>query len=154
MRWLARFGPVLLALTISAPGPVAAASEAIDGISFAGDPHVLFVPIEEIASALRWEMQLDQESGQISLNGQLLDAAHLRKLTDGTLLVPLDELQRAGATITWSNDGMQALVASDHTKIAIPFANKRVEVDLGNQRLRAYQGARLVPDRPISTGRE
>src|SRR6266581_1357133 len=154
MRWLARFGPVLLALTISAPRPVAAASEAIDGISFADDPHMLFVPIEEIASALRWEMQMDQESGQISLNGHLLHAAHLRKLTDGTLLVPLDELEGAGATITWSNDGMQALVASEHTKIAIPFANKRVEVDLANQRLRAYQGARLVLDSSISTGRE
>src|SRR2546430_1777632 len=154
MHWLARLGVLLLALTISASRLEAIPSEGLDGISFADDPHVLFVPIEEIASALRWEMQLDQESGQISLNGQLLDAAHLRKLTDGTLLVPLDELQRAGATITWSNDGMQALVASDHTKIPIPFANKRVEVDLGNQRLRAYQGARLVLDSSISTGRE
>jgi len=154
MHWLARLGVLLLALTISASRLEAIPSEGLDGISFADDPHVLFVPIEEIASALRWEMQLDQESGQISLNGQLLDAAHLRKLTDGTLLVPLDELQRAGATITWSNDGMQALVASDHTKIAIPFANKRVEVDLANQRLRAYQGSRLVLDSAISTGRE
>jgi hypothetical protein len=69
-------------------------------------------------------------------------------------LVPLDELQRAGATITWSDDGMQALVASDNKNIAIQFANKRVEVDLANQRLRAYQGARLVLDSPISSGRE
>ena len=154
MHWLARLGVLLLALTISASRLEAISTEELDGISFADDPHMLFVPIEEIASALRWEMQMDQESGQISLNGHLLDAAHLRKLTDGTLLVPLDELERAGATITWSNDGMQALVASEHTKIAIPFANKRVEVDLANQRLRAYQGARLVLDSSISTGRE
>jgi hypothetical protein len=154
MHWLTRLGVLLLALTISASRLEAIPSEGLDGISFADNPHMLFVPIEEIASALRWEMQLDQESGQISLNGHLLDAAHLRKLTDGTLLVPLDELEGAGATITWSNDGMQALVVSDHTKIAIPFANKRVEVDLANQRLRAYQGARLVLDSSISTGRE
>src|SRR5204863_10014641 len=141
-----------LTLTISAPRLEAVPSEELDGISFAEDPHMLFVPVEEIALALRWEMQLDQEL--IFLNGQLLDAAHLRKLTDGTLLVPLDELQRAGATITWSNDGMQALVASDHTKIAILFSNKRVEVDLANQRQRAYQGSRLVLDSAISTGRE
>jgi hypothetical protein len=99
-------------------------------------------------------MQLDQASEQISLNGHLLDAAYLRKLTNGILLVPLDELQRAGATITWSDDGMQALVASDHKKVAIQFANKRVEVDLANQSLRTYQGARLVLDSSISTGRE
>jgi hypothetical protein len=154
MHWLARLGVLLLTLTISAPRLEAVPSEELDGISFAEDPHMLFVPVEEIALALRWEMQLDQESGQISLNGHVLDPAHLRKLTNGTLLVPLDELQRAGATITWSDDGMQALVASDHIKIAIPFANKRVEVDLTNQRLRAYQGARLVLDSAISTGRE
>jgi len=154
MHWLARLGVLLLALTISASRLEAISIEELDGISFADDPHMLFVPIEEIASALRWEMQPDQESGQISLNGHLLHAAHLRKLTDGTLLVPLDELEGAGATITWSNDGMQALVASDHTKIPIPFANKRVEVDLANQRLRAYQGSRLVLDSAISTGRE
>jgi len=154
MHWLARFAVLLLALTISALRLEAVPSEEVDGISFAEDPHMLFVPVEEIALALRWEMQLNRESGQISLNSHLLDAAHLRKLTNGTLLVPLDELQGAGATITWSDDGMQALVASDHIKIAIPFASKRVEVDLTNQRLRAYQGARLVLDSAISTGRE
>ncbi len=88
MHWLARFGPVLLALTISTPRLGAAASEVLDGLSFAEDPHMLFVPVEEIASALGWEMQ------------------------------------------------------------------KRVEVDLANQRLRAYQGARLVLESHISTGRE
>src|SRR6184192_680221 len=154
MYWRTRLGVMLMALTISAPRLEAIPSEGLDGVSFADNPHMLFVPVEEIAFALRWEIQLDQESGQISLNGHLLDAAHLRKLTNGTLLVPLDELQRAGATVTWSDDGMQAVVASDHTKIAIPFANKRVEVDLANQRLRAYQGARLVLASAISTGRE
>jgi len=50
---------------------------------------------------------------------------------------------------------MQALVASGFfKKAAIRFAAKHVEVDLGNQRLRAYQGARLVLDSDISSGRE
>jgi hypothetical protein len=152
MHWLARLGVLLSALTISAPRLEAIPPETLDGLSFAEDPHMLFVPVEEIASALHWKMQLDQE--RISLNGDVLHAERLRKLTNGTLLVPLDELQRAGATITWSDDGMQAVVASDHTKIAISFAEKRVEVDLANQRLRAYQGARLVLDSTISSGRE
>jgi len=39
-------------------------------------------------------------------------------------------------------------------KVAIRFEAKHVEVDLGNQRLRAYQGARLVLDSHISSGRE
>ena len=90
---------MLLALTILAWSLTAPAAEVIDGISFADDPHILFVPVEEIAPALGWEMQLNQESKEIFLNGHALDAARLRKLTNGTPLVPLDELQRAGATI-------------------------------------------------------
>src|SRR5438874_12485107 len=154
MPWLARLRPLCRALTLSGPSLGAAASGSLEGISFADDPQMLFVPVEEIASALDWQMQLDLESRQVALNGHLLDAAYVRKLTNGTLLVSLDELQSAGATITWSDDGMQALVASDHKKVAIQFANKHVEVDLANQRLRAYQGARLVLDNRISTGRE
>jgi len=144
-----------MALTILAWSLTAAAAEVIDGISFADDPHTLFVPVEEIARYLGWEMQLNQESKQISLNGHPLDAARVRKLTNGTLLVPLDELQRAGATITWSDDGMEAFAASGLFKrAAIRFADQHVEVDLANQRLRAYQGARLVLDSHISSGRE
>src|SRR6266513_6077917 len=117
MHRMARLGLVLLSLTVSVPPLGALPPECLDGISFADDSHMLFVPIEEIARALGWETHFDQE--EISLNGHLLDVAHLRKLTNGTLLVPLDELQGAGATITWSDDGMQALAASEHTKIAI-----------------------------------
>ena len=146
---------MLLALTISAWPLTAPAAEVIDGISFADDPHMLFVPVEEIAPALGWEMPLNQGSKEIFLNGHALDAARLRTLTNKTPLVPLDELQRAGATTTWGDDGMQALVASGFLKkAAIRFAAKHVEVDLGNQRLRAYQGARLVLDSDISSGRE
>jgi len=144
----------LPALTIFAPSLARAATQ-IDGVSFADDPHMLFVPVEEIAPALGWEMQLNQGSKEIFLNGHALDAARLRKLTNGTSLVPLDELQRAGATTSWSDDGMEALVASGlFKKAVIRFANKHVEVDLANQRLRAYQGARLVLDSHISSGRE
>lgn len=143
-----------MALTIFVP-PLAEAATEIDGISFADDRHVLFAPIEEIAPALGWEIQANQESKQISLNGSALDSARLREPTNGTVLVPLDELQRAGATISWSDDGMQAFVASGFfKKVAIPFADKHVEVDLANQRLRAYQGARLVLESHISSGRE
>ena len=95
---------MLLALTISAWPLTALAAGVIDGISFADDPHMLFVPVEEIASALGWETHLDQESKDIFLNGQALNATRLRTLTNGTSLVPLDELQRAGATTTWGDD--------------------------------------------------
>lgn len=145
---------ILLALAIVAPSVVDAATE-IDGVSFADTPHVLFFPIEEIAPVLGWELHLDEQSEQISLHNTPLDPTRLRKLPTGTVLAPIDELQRAGATISWSEDGMQASVASGLFKTAvIRFADKHVEVDLANQRLRAYQGGRLVLDSRISSGRE
>ena len=143
---------ILLALAIIAPSFVDASTE-IDGVSFADNSHVLFVAVDEIALVLGWETH--EESGQISLNNTTLDPTRLRRLPDGTVLAPIDELQRAGATISWSEDGMQASVASGFLKAAeIRFADKHVEVDLANQRLRAYQGGRLVLDSRISSGRE
>jgi hypothetical protein len=145
---------ILLVLAIVAPS-LADASTEIDGLSFADNPHVLFVSIEEIAPVLGWEFHLDEQSEQVSLNNTPLDPTRLRKLPTGPVLAPLEELQRAGATISWSEDGMQARVASGLFKQAvIRFADKRVEVDLANQRLRAYQGARLALDSHISSGRE
>jgi len=116
---------------------------------------MLFVPIEEIAPLLGWKLEIDQASKQVFLNDQSLEASKLRKLTNGTLLVPLNDLQHAGATIAWSDDGMEVAVSNGFFKrAAIRFAAKHVEVDLSNQRLRAYQGARLVLDNRISSGRE
>ena len=145
---------ILLALAIVAPAIADAATE-IDCVSFADNPHILFVSIEEIAPVLGWELHLDEQLDQISLNDTPLDPTRLRKLPTGTVLAPIEELERAGATISWSEDGMQARVASGLFKTAvIRFADKHVEVDLANQRLRAYQGARLVLDSYISSGRE
>src|SRR5437016_12775278 len=123
MYSLPKLGLMLLALTVSAPSSGAIASEGLDGVSFSNDPHMLFVPVEEIALALGWEMHFHQESGQLPLNDHFLDAGHLRQLTNGTLLVPLDELQRAGATITGSDGGMQVLVASAHRPSALCSAH-------------------------------
>ena len=53
MHWLARLGVLLSTLTISAARLEAIPPEGLDGLSFAEDPHMLFVPIEEIAFALR-----------------------------------------------------------------------------------------------------
>lgn len=144
----------LIGLALVVSRLTAATPSVIDGISFAGDPHTIFAPIQEVAGELGWQAQVDPKSGQITLNNHLLDAAHLRRLPGGTPLAPLDELQRAGATIVWSDDGMEVLLAADHKKVAIRFSDKHVEVELSKQSLRAYQGARLVLASPISSGRE
>ena len=145
---------VLFALAIIASSFADATTE-VDGVSFADTSHVLFVPIDEIAPVMGWESHSDGQSEQVFLNNIPLDLTRLRKLPTGTVLAPIEELQRAGATVTWSEDGMQTRVASGLFKTAvIRFADKHVEVDLANQRLRAYQGARLVLDSRISSGRE
>src|SRR5262245_54055141 len=111
MRWFVKFRLALLSLVVVAPTLARAATE-IEGVSFADDPHMLLVPIEEIAPLLGWELRADETSKQIFLNGQSLGGSQLRKLTNGTVLVPLNELQRAGAAVTWSDEGTEAVVAS------------------------------------------
>jgi hypothetical protein len=150
-----KFGIVLLiVLILDASTLTADTLNVIDGVTFAAGPHTIFAPLQEIAAELGWQVQTNLKSRQISLNNCALDAARLRKLPDGTVLAPLDELQRAGATTTWSDDGMEVLISANGKRVALRFAEKHVEVELSKQRLRAYQGTRLVLDSHISSGRE
>src|SRR5437879_9873033 len=77
MRWPANFGPVLFTLTICAWPLTATAAEEIDGISFADDPHKLFVPVEEIGLGLGWEQKLNKETKVFFLKGEGLTLSDL-----------------------------------------------------------------------------
>jgi hypothetical protein len=128
----------------------AAASPPLDGISFAVAEGKLYLPLDEAACGLNWTPRMTGK--ELELNGQPLDAAVLRQLPDGAVLVPLDELARVGATVTPGEDGRFEVVAGDRS-VTVLHPPKRVEISLAAQRLRAWQGGRLVLESRISSGR-
>lgn len=127
-----------------------AGAETIEGITFATAPGKLYVPLDQAGHALGWRLSL--EKSEFQLNSRPLETLQLRQLVDGTLLVPVDELEHAGALLVPVPGGPVQVIDRGHhfTATAGP---KRVEVSLKKQQLRAWQGTRLVLESRISSGR-
>ena len=144
------FLALLLLLAAPFPSPGAPTLEAI---TFALDPKHTFLPLIEASQQLGWSPRTDEEKGTVILNGKILSTTTMRTLTDGTMLISLDTLAKTGATVTRQEDDSAFKVASSSRYFRVVRADKRAEVDLKNQRLRAWEGKRLVLDTNISSGR-
>lgn len=144
----ALMGGVCLALTSHA---ALQAGPAVEAVTFAVEPGVLYVPLNEAARQLRWELQLD-ESGRFA--DAAVPAGSLRRLVDGTELIRASDLQLAGAVITTDADDGKMTIRKGFRRFTLAAGGKRVEISLAAQRLRAWQGGRLVLESRISSGRK
>jgi lipoprotein-anchoring transpeptidase ErfK/SrfK len=142
-----RMLPWLLAMTA---GPWLAAAQTIDGITFAAEPGKLYLPLDEAGHELSWAIRVDEDA--FHLNHVSLDPRKLRTLVDGTLLVPLDELERAGAVLVAGEQGRVEVIDARH-RFTAATGPKRAEVSLAQQQLNAWQGGRVVLRTHISSGR-
>ncbi|NNM28079.1 MAG: hypothetical protein HKO57_01035, partial [Akkermansiaceae bacterium] len=123
----------------------------VDGITFAAAPGTVFVPLDEAAGALRWPLAHDPERKVLVLNRRDVPLDSLRRLVDGTELVSLADLQRAGARIKPDSSGWSALVSARFRHFTVAVGPKRTEISLRQQKLRAWQGRRLVLETRISS---
>jgi L,D-transpeptidase catalytic domain len=118
-----------------------ATGSAVQGITFAADQGETYIP-------------LDEAEQRLNLRIDSLDRRGLaRKLTDGTQLISLKELTEAGANVEFAESGQTARVSRIIHAFDISIGAKRAEVNLSEQRLRAWQGERLVLETRVSSGR-
>ena len=111
--------------------------EVIQGITFAAEKGKIFLPLGEVevfmTSQLEWKKR--------------------RTLTDGTLLITLVDMEKTGSKVLRDASGQSAKVSQGKHHIKVVVGTKRAEVDLSKQRLRAWQGDRLVLSCRVSSGR-
>jgi hypothetical protein len=110
----------------------------IDGITYAAVRGVIYIPIGEAIEYL--ELCIEPKDT-------------LRTLVDGTKLISLTELEDEGVTVKRGEDSTRALLTKKRSTLIVQVTSKRAEVSLGEQRLRAWQGKRLVLDCRVSSGR-
>lgn len=123
-----------------------------EAITFAVGGGELWLPVEEVASLLGWEVQPGRRATLLA--GRTLPRRRLRRQVDGTPLVRLRDLRWLGARVTWQESYAATRVElPDGPRFWARAGAKRVEVNQGEQRLRAWQGERLVLVAPVSTGR-
>lgn len=125
----------------------------IDAITFFAEPGQLFVPVDEAARELRWKVERDETGRVARVNGQAVTPGTLRQLTDGTALASLQALRGWGAVVQPGADGGTATVRRAWYEFSTAAGDQRVEISLARQRLRAWQGGRLVLETRISSGK-
>ena len=146
-----RLLPLLLVLACSVPA-IRAAEAPVDGITFAEEPGAIYVPLKEAAKHLKWFVRHDRKGGFIHLKNHTFHTPNLRHLTDGTPLVQLAQLEPLGAAVTKDAEAKLANVGNSRRYFTVHIAAKRVEINLADQKLRGWQGKRLVLDSRISSG--
>ncbi len=147
---ITRFLALLISLTTAFSAPAAPPLEAL---TFALDSTRTFLPLIEASQQLGWPPRRDEEKGTVILNGKTLSTSTMRTLTDGTMLISLETLATAGATVTPQEDDSTFKVSFSGRHFRVIRADKRAEINLKEQLLRAWEGKRLVLETNISSGR-
>lgn len=114
---------------------------AVQGITFAADHGEIYVPLDEAERRLNFRMPSP------------VHHKPSRKLADGTALISLAELADGGVTVVRSESGKGARLSRFISGFDVVAGAKHAEVDLGEQRLRAWQGGRLVLETRVSSGK-
>lgn len=148
---------LFLVLSVAA-GPQSAhaltfGSAKVDAITFAAAPGLLFVPVEVVVRKLRWTVGMDKDGRLTSLNGQPIEPAELRTLLDGTPLVSVAWLQKAGAAVSAPAADGAVTVGRGWRRLVVRPAAQRVVVSLPQQQLEGWQGNTLVLKTNISSGK-
>jgi hypothetical protein len=145
---------LIVALTttgLARPGPV----PRIEAITFAVEPGAIYVPLMEAITALRCRAEFDAAGKCTELNGVAVRPGVLRTFTDGTELIGPAGLVLAGAQLAPAEEEERSVmvVSFNRRQFVMAPGLKRVEISLGTQQLFAWQGARLVLQSRISSGR-
>lgn len=130
-----------------------AADLIIEGITFATEEGKLYVPLEEAACELHWQIQRDDKVMYFGPQATPVEIESLKRLLDGTELVSVPDIQKAGAEVTISPEGGPVTVHNGRSTFNVVKVAKRVEVNLTKQQLSAWEGNRLVLQTHISSGR-
>lgn len=115
-----------------------------DGITFARNPESLYLPLPELRRAL----DLPAEVGTNDPDG-----VPERVLPDGTALAPVEAL-REPVSLGWFQRRTAARLTQGEQELWVRRGLKRVALNLREQRLRAWEGERLVLETRISSGRK
>ena len=125
----------------------------IQAITFAESPGRFYLPVDEAAKLLGWSFQHNETNATVTLDDQVIPYSELRRFVEGKYLIHMTYLIKSGAVIEKSEDKSKVLVTWGEKEFLLIDAPQRTEIDLTTQRLRSWQGKRLVLDCHISSGR-
>jgi len=119
-----------------------------DAVTYAGEPQVFYLPAIELSRALGLPAPDAADDHRVTRS-----AARSRTLADGTALVRLQDADET-TSLTWEGGKSTAHLMREEQQLWVRRGRKRVALNLQEQRLRAWEGERLVLETRISSGRK
>ena len=154
LRWVAVVSAGVFGLTdVVQAGLFSAGGRSIEAITFAASPGRFYVPLEEAGMVLHWSVKQKEGAKDLVLNKVAHPRRNLRQLVDGTVLVAIRDLEGSGAVVERDGKDVPTKVGKGRRRFDVVMGAKRAEVNLELQRLRAWQGERLVLDSRVSSGK-
>ena len=145
--------PFLALLLLLAPPFPSSGAPTLEAVTFALDSKRTYLPLKEATRHLGWSPRTDEKKGTVMLNGKALSSGAMRSFTDGALLISLETLAKAGATVRPGKDESRFRVSFSSRYFRVVRGDKRAEINLEEQLLRAWEGKRLVLETNISSGK-
>jgi len=118
-----------------------------DAVTFAAEPNALYLPTAELTRALGLPLPDADDPPEP------LPKTRARILPDGTGLTRLPEGDGT-LSLTWEDGDATAHLTRDERQLWVRRGRKRVALNLQEQRLRAWEGERVVLETRISSGRK
>lgn len=144
---------ILVVLTSCGAAEPSSSAPATDGITFAIAPGKIYLPAEQIGTLLHWKSGMDKTSGRLLINNRSILPSAVRRLLDGTVLVAVNDLEGIGASLVTEANGRGMHVSCNSSEFIVVPGEKRVEISLANQNLKAWQNPHLVLSSRICSGR-
>ncbi len=128
------------------------AGPALEAVNFALGSKGPYLPLAEAAKKLGWKQRIDEENATLTLNKKTFSTGEMRSFVDGRILISIAELTSAGARVSAGKDDDSLKISFASRSFKVIRSTKRAEINLTEQRLRAWEGSRLVLDSRISSG--
>lgn len=136
--------------------PVIRTAVEVEGVTFADGDKGIYVPVRELGRSLGVVVGWDGVSRSILFGSHAVAEGETRTLFDGTNLLDVTWLESLGYSVVEEGAGGRKFLVSggeSRSDIWVTVPDKWVEIHLGEQEMRAWQGSRAVMVTPISSGK-
>lgn len=139
-------------ISASIQTPVQAEDKVLHSVTFASQPGEVWVPLRELGETVGWQVNWNEADMSISLNDRFVSDRSIYKNPQQRTFIRLSSLPYLDVQITPTSEGVWE-AAKGEKKTVIKEGQKRVEINLTDQVLVAWQGPHLVMTTNVSTGR-
>ncbi len=124
----------------------------VSAVTFAAQPGEVFVPVRELGEPLGWQIEWDEEEQKVLISGRVITDRSIYRNEQRIAFIKLTSLPYLDVVVDEPQEGIWDLSLGEKG-VQVKEGERRVEINLSEQRLLAFQGPYLVMSTNVSTGR-